>query len=156
MLLKALVALEGTIRKIKPNFDMISHIEPFVKKMIYRSRSLYSFFRELYRSGIDYAKFLSELPSELRDLLFQLKNKTFKLQFEHKGLEPLLDKHDKTMNRLSFSIVTASMLIGSSLLLKSHVPPIVYGLSAPGMIVFVFSVFMGLLLILTILRHEKM
>lgn len=156
LLLKALVSLEGTIRKIKPNFDMISHIEPFVKKMIYRSRSLYSFFRELYKSGIDYSKFLSELPSELRDLLYQLKNKTFKLQFEHKGLEPLLDKHDKTMNRLSFSIVTASMLIGSSLLLKSHVPPIVYGLSAPGMTVFIFSVLMGLLLILTILRHEKM
>jgi ubiquinone biosynthesis protein len=66
LLLKALISLEGTVRKIKPNFDMISHIEPFVKKMIYRSRSLYSFFRELYRSSIDYSKFLSELPAELR------------------------------------------------------------------------------------------
>lgn len=155
LLLKALVSLEGTVRKIKPNFDMISHVEPFVKKMIYRSRSLYSFFRELYRSGIDYSKFLSELPGELRELLYQLKNKTFKLQFEHKGLDPLMDKHDKTMNRLSFSIVTASMLIGSSLLLKSHVPPIFHDISVPGMIVFVFSVLMGGLLILSILRHEK-
>jgi len=156
LLLKALISLEGTVRKIKPNFDMISHIEPFVKKMIYRSRSLYSFFRELYRSSIDYSKFLSELPAELRELLYQLKNKTFKLQFEHKGLDPLLDKHDKTMNRLSFAIVTAAMLIGSSLLLKSHVPPLFHNLSLPGMIVFIFSVLMGGLLILTILRHEKM
>lgn len=156
LLLKALISLESTVRRIKPNFDMIAHVEPFVKKMIYRSRSLYSFFRELYRSGIDYSKFLSELPSELRELLYQLKNKTFKLQFEHRGLDPLLDKHDKTMNRLSFSIVTASMLIGSSLLLKSHVPPLFHNLSLPGMVVFIFSVLMGMFLIFTIVRHEKM
>lgn len=156
LLLKALISLEGTVRKIKPNFDMISHVEPFVKRMLYRNRSPYSIIREFYKSSLDYSKLLSELPSEIRELLYQFKNKTFKLQFEHKGLDPLLDKHDKTMNRLSFSIVTASMLIGSSLMLKAHVPPIFEGLSLPGIVVFAFSILMGLLLFLTILRHEKM
>lgn len=156
LLLKALISLEGTIRKIMPNFDMITHIEPFIRKLLYKNRSPYRMIRELIKSGLDYSKFIAELPSELRDILTQFKNKTLKIQFEHKGLEPLLEKHDKIVNRLSFSIITASMILGSAMLLNSKVPPLYHGLSLPGAIFFIFSAFMGMLLILSILRHGKM
>lgn len=156
LLLKSLIALEGTIRKIMPNFDMISHVEPFVRKLLYKNRSPYRMMREFVRAGLDYAKFMSELPGELRDILTQFKNKSLKIQFEHKGLEPLLEKHDKIVNRLSFAIITASMILGSAMLLNSKVPPLYHGLSMPGATFFVFSAFMGMLLILSILRHGKM
>ncbi len=156
LLLKALIALEGTIRKIKPDFDMISHVEPFIRKLLYKNRSPYKMIRELIKAGLDYSKFMAELPGELRDILTQFKNKTLKIQFEHKGLEPLLEKHDKIVNRLSFSIITASMILGSSMLLNSKVPPLYHGLSIPGLTVFLFSAFMGMLLIISILRHGKM
>ena len=156
LLLKALIALEGTIRKIMPSFDMISHIEPFIKKILYKTRSPYRVIREIFRSGVDYSKFIAELPGELRDILTQFKNKTLKMQFEHKGLEPLLAKGDHIVNRLSFAIITASMILGSAMLLNSKVPPLYHGLSIPGSAFFIFSAFMGLLLIISILRHGKM
>lgn len=156
LLLKALISLEGTIRKIMPNFDMITHVEPFVRKLLYKNRSPYRIMRELFRAGVDYSKFFAELPGELRDILTQFKNKSIKIQFEHKGLEPLLEKHDKIVNRLSFSIITASMILGSAMLLNSKVPPLYHGLSLPGSTFFIFSAFMGMLLILSILRHGKM
>ncbi|HBM17199.1 MAG TPA: hypothetical protein DD381_12780 [Lentisphaeria bacterium] len=156
LLLKSLISLEGTIRKIMPNFDMISHIEPFIKKLLYRTRSPYKLIRDLLRAGVDYSKFLAELPSELRDILTQFKNKTLKIQFEHRGLEPLLAKHDNIVNRLSFAIITASMILGSAMLLNSKVPPLYHGISIPGSLFFMFSAFMGLLLIISILRHGKM
>ena len=147
---------EGTIRKIKPKFDMISHIEPFVKKMIYKSTSPTKIMRDIYDSGLDYAHLICELPGEIRELLDQIKNKTFKLQFEHKGLEPMLDKLDNITNRLSFSVITAALVIGSSLLLKTRVPPTIYGVSGIGILVFMFSALMGGLLLISIIRHGRM
>ena len=156
LLLKTIISLEGTIRKIKPKFDMISHIEPFVKKMIYKSTSPTKIMRDIYDSGLDYAHLICELPGEIRELLDQIKNKTFKLQFEHKGLEPMLDKLDNITNRLSFSVITAALVIGSSLLLKTRVPPTIYGVSGIGILVFMFSALMGGLLLISIIRHGRM
>jgi ubiquinone biosynthesis protein len=156
LLLKTLISLEGTIRKIKPKFDMISHVEPFVKKMMYNNASPGKIMKDIYASGLDYAHLLCELPSEIRELLDQIKNKTFKLQFEHKGLEPMLKKTDQISNRLSFAVVTASMVIGSSLLLKTKVPPTIYGVSGVGILVFIFSVLLGGVLLISIIRHGRM
>ncbi|MCP4177205.1 MAG: AarF/ABC1/UbiB kinase family protein [bacterium] len=156
LLLKTLISLEGTIRKIKPKFDMIAHIEPFVKKMLYNNSSPTKIMKDIYTSGLDYANLICELPGEIRELLDQIKNKTFKLQFEHKGLEPMLSKLDNITNRLSFSVITAALVIGSSLLLKTKVPPTIYGVSGIGILIFVFSALMGGLLLISIIRHGRM
>jgi ubiquinone biosynthesis protein len=156
ILLKALISLEGSIRKYEPAFNMLAHIEPFVKKLIFEQSSPRKFLNDLYLSGFDYIKLLRDLPIEIRDIIDLVKNKTLKIQFEHKGLEPMLNKHDQIVNRLSFSIVTASMLIGSTLILRAHIPPMIGELSLIGAITFSFSLFMGVLLLLSILRHGKM
>ena len=156
LLLKALISVEGTVRKLKPKFDMIAHLEPFIKKLIYETTGPAAFFKEIYNTGIEYSKLLRELPGEARELFDQIKNKTLKMQFEHKGLEPILKKQDQITNRLAFSIITASMLIGSSLIIHARIPPLIYGISAIGLITFSFSVLMGGLLLLYIVKHGKM
>jgi ubiquinone biosynthesis protein len=156
LLLKAMVSLEGTVRKIKPKFDMISHFEPYVKKLIYATSGPAAFLKAIYKSGFDYTTLLCELPAELRELFDQIKNKTMKIQFEHRGLEPLLDKGDQIINRVAFSIITASMMIGSALIIHARMPPLVAGVSLIGVITFLFSVFMGALLLIYIIKHGKM
>jgi ubiquinone biosynthesis protein len=156
ILLKSLISLEGSARKYEPSFNMLAHIEPYVRKMIFENSSPKKFLKDLYTSGFDYFKLLKELPIEIRDIFDLIKSKTLKIQFEIKGLEPMLEKHDQIVNRLSFSIVTASMLIGSTLILKSHIPPMIGKLSLIGAITFAFSLFMGVLLLISILRHGKM
>ena len=156
LLLKALISLEGTVRKITPKFDMISHIEPYVKKLIYETSGPAAILSGVYKTGLDYSRLLSELPTEMREFFDQVKNKTMKLQFEHRGLEPLMDRGDRIANRLAFSIITASMLIGAALIMHAGIPPRVAGMSVIGIITFFFSVFMGCLLLVYIIKHGKM
>ena len=156
LLLKALISLEGTVRKIKPDFDMISHVEPFVKKLIYEHSNPFNILKDLYRASIKYSQLLQELPASIKEIVDQIKNKSAKIQFEHKGLEPMLHKHDQISNRLSYSIVTASMLISSALILHARIPPRIQEISILGMIIFLFAVMMGSFLLISILRHGKM
>jgi ubiquinone biosynthesis protein len=55
-----------------------------------------------------------------------------RIEFEHKGLEPVLKKVDQTINRLVFSLVLASLVIGSSVVILSDIPPKIYGLPLIG------------------------
>jgi len=135
---------------------MLSHFEPFVRKLIYETSSPTALFKGIYKTGVDYARLLCELPAEMREFFDQIKNKTMKIQFEHKGLDPLLDKGDQIVNRLAFSIITASMMIASALIINAGIRPRVAGISLIGLITFSFSVFMGCLLLIYIIKHGKM
>ncbi|HCE42465.1 MAG TPA: hypothetical protein DET40_02835 [Lentisphaeria bacterium] len=153
---KAITSLEGTLRKLKPDFNIIEHIEPFVRKMILENISPYSIFKDVYASLSDYSDLFRNLPGGLRDILSQFKNRNIKIQFEHKGLEPMLHKHDQISNRIAFSIISSAMIIGSSLIMHAKIPPLVWGISSLGLFTFVFSLLLGSFLLLSILRHGRM
>lgn len=153
---KAITSLEGTLRKLKPDFNIIDHIEPFVRKMILENVSPYNIFKDVYSSLTDYSELFRNLPGGLRDILNQFKNRNIKIQFEHKGLEPMLLKHDQISNRISFSIISSSLIIGSSLIIHAKIPPMVFGISFLGLFTFIFALFMSVLLLISILRHGRM
>ncbi len=153
---KAITSLEGTIRRIKPDFNIITHVEPFVRKMLLESLSPYNLFKGVYSSLSEYGELLYDLPGELRDILSQFKNRNLKIQFEHRGLEPMLHKHDQISNRISFSIISSAMIIGSSLIIHAKIPPLVFGISFIGLATLVFSLLMGGFLLISIIRHGRM
>lgn len=156
MLLKAIISLEGTVKKIKPDFDMIEHITPFVKKLLYENANPIKLLKDLIGCGVKYTNLIKELPNGIREVMDQLKNKNLKIQFEHKGLEPMLHKHDQISNRISYAIVTASMMISSALLLHARIPPTIHETSLLGIAAFIFALIMGSFLLISILRHGKM
>ncbi|HBC88875.1 MAG TPA: hypothetical protein DCZ94_18180 [Lentisphaeria bacterium] len=153
---KAITSLEGTLRKLKPDFNIIEHIEPFVRKMILENMSPYNIFKDVYTSLSDYSDLFRNLPGGLRDILNQFKNRNIKIQFEHRGLEPMLHKHDQISNRIAFSIISSAMIVGSSLIMHAKIPPLLFGISFLGFATFVFSLLLGSFLLLSILRHGKM
>lgn len=156
LLLKALIALEGAIRKIRPDFNMFEHVEPFVKKLVFDSMGPVAIVKSLFKSGAKYTKLIQDIPESVREIIDQLKNRNIKIQFEHKGLEPMLHKHDQISNRISYAIITASMLICSALILHAGIPPKLYQISIIGIITFFFALMMGSFLLISILRHGKM
>ena len=68
LLLKALISLEGTVRKIKPDFDMMSHVKPFVKRLMYERNNPLQLLKSLYSSGIKYTRLFQEIPLSVIDI----------------------------------------------------------------------------------------
>lgn len=156
LLFKALVASDGVGRKLHPDFDMIGHIEPFAKKLLKKRFSPARLLKEWGDTGVDFTHLLRDMPGELREVMQLVKRGRVRFEFIHKNLEPLMHKNDQISNRVAYSIVLASLIIGSSLIVLSQVPPTWRGIPVIGLGGFITAAFMGFWLLLSIIRHGKM
>jgi ubiquinone biosynthesis protein len=59
-------------------------------------------------------------------------------------------------NRISFAIVLAALIIGSSVIVHSSLPPLWNGIPIIGLAGFLVAGIMGFWLLLSIIRHGKM
>jgi ubiquinone biosynthesis protein len=156
LLIKALVTIEGVGRKLDPDFDMVKHTEPFAKKLLKERLSPRRLIKDTYLSAAEFGVMLRDLPSEMREVIGQIKRGRLKVEFEHKGLEPMLKKHDQISNRIAFAIVLASLVVGSSLIVLSGIPPTWDGIPIIGIVGFLGAGVMGFWLLISILRHGRM
>ena len=156
LLIKALITVEGNGRKLAPDFEIVRHMEPFATRLLKERTSPRNLARDLYLSSIDLATLLRDLPSDAREILSLMKRGKARLEFEHKGLGPMLKAHDRISNRIAFAIVLASLIIGSALIVLSGIPPKWHEIPVIGIVGFITAGLMGFWLLLSILRHGKL
>jgi len=155
LMIKALSAVETTGRQLDPDFDMVSAAKPFVKNLL---RKKFAPRELLKKSGLVFqesVELIERLPGNLIDILRKLKEGRLKFNFEHQGLEKLTREIDRSSNRLSFSLIIAALIIGSSLILQQQVSPFIFGYPALGIIGYLLASFLGLGLIISILSSGK-
>jgi len=156
LLIKALITTEAVGRKLSPDFDMVTHIRPFARRMITDRLRPDRLAKRLYLSANDLSYWMLDLPANLTEVMELVKQGKVKIEFEHKGLEPMLKTHDTVSNRVAFSIVVASLIIGSSLIVLSGIPPKWNGIPVIGIIGFLVAGIMGFWLLVSIVRHGKL
>ena len=156
LMLKALSMVETTGRQLDPDFDMASAARPFVKKLL---RKRFAPEEVLKRGGIvlqESVELAEHLPQDLLDILRKIKEGKLKFNFEHRGLKKFTREIERSSNRLSFSLIIAALIIGSSLVLQQQVGPFIFGYPAIGIIGYLIASFFGLFLIISILRSNKL
>jgi ubiquinone biosynthesis protein len=156
LLVKALVTMEGIGYKLDPDFNMMEHLEPFARRLVKEQYSPGHMAREGAQAAQDYFFLFRDFPSEARDIFQLVKAGKVRFEFMHKGLDPAFRKFDQLVNRLVFGLVLASLVIGSSIVVLSNIPPIIYGVPVIGIVGFLAAGFMGFGLLISIIRHEKM
>jgi len=156
LMMKAITTVEGVGRILDPNLELIKLAQPFMKKVKSDRLRLNRIAEEAGLTTSEYLDLLRDLPEELRSILSQLRHGRMKLEFEHRGLSELRAVLDQMSNRISFAIVLASLVIGSSLIILSGIPPKWNDIPIIGLIGFLLAGVMGFWLLLSILRHGKM
>ncbi len=156
LLVKALITIEGVGRGIDPNFDMMSRVKPFARKLLRDRLSPRRLARDVYLSASEFALLARDLPYEIREIIEQIKLGEIKIEFKHMGLEPVLQKSDQVSNRIALAIVLAALTVGSALIVLSKTQPMWRGIPLIGIIGFIGAGVMGFWLLISILRHGKM
>ena len=85
-----------------------------------------------------------------------LRKGELKIGFEHLNLEKLISMLDKGSNRLSFSLITAALIIGSSLLINTNTQTFMGPSYHLGTMGFVAAATLGFWLVVSILRSGKL
>jgi len=156
LMIKALSSVEGLGRMLDPNFEIIKHAEPFIRHVRFNRLSPKRIAEDMIDSGTDLIDLLKEIPGELRTILKQAREGKVRIEFEHRGLDPMLFTHNRISNRIAFAIVLASLIIGSSLIVVSGIPPKWHEIPIIGLAGFIVAGIMGFWLLISILRRGKM
>ena len=156
LMMKALSTVEGVGLQLDPDMELITLARPFMQKIKTGRIKPKRLAEEMGETGSEYISLFRELPGELRTILRQLRDGRMKLEFEHRGLHALGLALDRVSNRISFAIVLAAQIIGSSLIILSGIPPKWNGIPVIGMAGFLIAGIMGFWLLLAIIRHGRM
>ncbi len=156
LLARALVLLQGNGEMLDPDYNVARQIEPYVKKMIRQRLHFRTLAKDLLASSEELVELTKELPFEIREIIDKIKNGTLKMDIEHKGLGPMLGTHERISNRIAFAIVLAAIIIGSSLITLSRIPPLWRDVPVIGVVGFIAAGLLGFWLLISILRHGKM
>jgi ubiquinone biosynthesis protein len=156
LMIKALSTVEGLGRMLDPDLDVIEQASPFMKRMQLNRVNPQRIATDIANSGNEFLRLLKDIPREVRIILKMARQGKVKMEFEHRGLEPMLAGHDRISNRLSFAIVLASLIIGSGLIVLSGVPPKWHEIPIIGLAGFLFAGLMGFWLLISIIRSGKM
>jgi ubiquinone biosynthesis protein len=156
LVLKALGTLESLSRTLDPSFDLGSRVRPVLRRLALERLSPRVLAADAAGVAGEVAGLLRELPRELRGVLRQLRAGRLHVEFEHKGLTPVLHTHELATNRLVFAIVLAALLVASSLLVVGDIPPLWHEIPVIGLVGYLISGVIGLGLLWSILRRGRL
>ncbi|ORJ60422.1 ABC1 kinase family protein [Geothermobacter hydrogeniphilus] len=156
LLARALVAMEGLGRQLDPDFNMITHLRPFLERLVKERLTPTNLSREMLRVAQAYGSLARHLPRDIKEFINRVNRNKFKIDLEHRGLEKLITDLDKASNRLSFSLLIAALIIGSSLIMQTDKGPMIFGFPALGFLGYSVAGFLGLWLAIAILRSGRL
>ena len=156
LMMKALSTVEGVGLMLDPKLELINLAKPFMRRIRLGRMQPGRIAEEISLTGSAYLHLLRDLPEELRTILTQLRSGRMRLEFEHRGLKSLGTTLDRVSNRISFAIVLAALIVGSSVIIHSGIPPRWHDIPVIGLIGFVVAGIMGFWLLLSIIRHGRM
>ncbi|HXP59529.1 MAG TPA: AarF/UbiB family protein [Dongiaceae bacterium] len=136
LLLRTLAELEGTARRLSPEFSLAEVFRPFYATMVRRRLSVRRILGRLQHAYRDWERLAESLPRDLGEVLQRVRDGTFSIHLYHRHLDPVI-------NRLVLGVMTAALFVGSSLLWSMKAPPAISGVSVFGAAGYLTAAYFG-------------
>ena len=150
---KTLANLEGVARKLNPELNLLTEIKPLMTDIFRRQLIGDTPIPTLLRTVLDLKSLSLQSPRQLELLVDRIGTETLQWNLNLKQLDNLRRSLDDSANRLSFSIVVGSLIIGGAVISSNAQTQ---QLSLINNILFAAASFLGLWLIVSILRSGKL
>jgi ubiquinone biosynthesis protein len=155
LLFKALITLEGLGRQLDPDFHMVEHLTPFVRRVITERYYPTALFKRGRRGLRETLSLLGGLPRDVARLLKEARRGRVKIDLDLKRLDHFGHQLDRSTNRLTLGILTASLIIGSSIVMTVQGGPTLLGLPLFGLLGFMVAFFNSVWIVLSIWRSGR-
>ncbi|MHB1085841.1 MAG: ABC1 kinase family protein [Thiobacillus sp.] len=155
LLFKTLITLEGLGQQLDPEFHMIDNVTPFVERIIHQRYTPQALLRRGRKSVREALEVMADVPRDLRHLLRDVRRGRIKVDLDLKRLDSFGHQLDRASNRIAMGILTASLVVGSSIIMTVDKGPMLFGLPFFGLIGFLIAFFNSLWIIFSIWRSGK-
>ena len=150
---KCLANLEGTGRQFNPSLNLFDEIKPLMTDLFRLQLIGNTPLQTSLRTVLDLKTTFLKTPRQMDLLLNRLTSETLQWNIRLKDLDPVRRSIDESANRLSFSIVVGSLIMGAAIIST--------GANTPELIIvtdilFAAATLLGLWLIISILRSGRL
>lgn len=152
LLIRAIVTLEGIGRQLDPEFNLAEVLNPAIEKLV---KQRYDPKRIAEKAVADLKQLIKtahDLPLHLGKTLQKASQDDLKVQFEHKGLDRLINEFDRSSNRVVVGLIVSSLLVSTALIIRVSTTESLW-IAIP---LFLMSGLLGLWLVWGILRSGRL
>jgi len=155
LLTRAYIILDGLGRHLDPDFNTLVFAAPYVQKIMMERYRPEAIAKRGWRNLIGVADLLSSLPKDLRKLLRASRKGAIQVDITVRRLDHYVNNIDNAISRLTMGIVTAALIIGSSIIMTVRGGPELFGLPAFGFLGYLFATIGGVWLLLSIWKSGQ-
>lgn len=140
LLVKGVGQIEGIGRHLDPSLDIMKTLEPYAKRILRERINPKYIFEKGTKKITQVSESWLSLPEDLRNISQKILNGELKHKHEVTGFKELL----KILDRLVVAIIIASLLIASSIVVLSGIPPKINEIPVLGFLGYVISAILGI------------
>jgi ubiquinone biosynthesis protein len=129
LLFKALITLEGLGRQYDPEFRLIERVKPFIERAMRERYQPVETARRAQQTLSDLLGVVTSIPRDLARLMKDARQGRMRVDLDLKRLDRFGDRLDRTLDRATMGIMTASLVVGSSIVMTVEGGPRVFGVS---------------------------
>ena len=153
LLIKAMITTEGVIRKIDPKFNFVKLGKPIFKKYVKEKQSPEYLLKTAKKTIADFKKLLLRFPSDAQKILTNIeKEKENKFDIDDKDMDKFAYEIERSTNVMTLGVILAALIIASSLLILTKVPPIIGGLPLYAIICLILAGILLIVLVVSVLK----
>ncbi|MEO0854904.1 MAG: AarF/UbiB family protein, partial [Cyanobacteria bacterium J06648_11] len=150
---KSLANLEGAGRQFNPSVNVLDEVRPLMTDLFQKQLVGDDPVQSLLQAALEFKNLSLESPRQFSFLLNRLSLETLKFNMTLRDLDTLRRSLEDSANRLSYSIVVGSLVIGAAILSSGEQSFQVYWLSN---VLFAAASLLGLWLVVSILRSGRL
>ena len=128
LMFKALITLEGLGRQYDPDFRITEHLTPWLRRALHKRYQPNEIVRRGRNAVGEFFGVISSVPRDLARLLREARRGRMRVDLDLKRLDSFGRQLDRTLDRATVGILTASLVIGSSIVLTVRDSPAVFGI----------------------------
>jgi ubiquinone biosynthesis protein len=143
VLVKAMVTIEGVGRKVYPQIDVLSELEPYLKGVFRDRYSPGRIWERIVMNAGDVFAVMETLPGDTLDIITNIKEITGKYDMVENQMTRYGKDIKKITNKIELAIVLGIWLICSTILVAAQFPPLINGWSLFGSLGYIIALIAG-------------
>lgn len=153
---KAMLILENIGRELDPDFDFIAAAEPYASRLARKKYSPSKVYERASKNVMEFGDFVLLFPKQIRQIIRKILRDDIHMKLTHIGLDRFITDMDRSSNRIAFSMIISSILLSSAIMHATEVGPKVLGFSILGILSFGLAFFLGIWLVISIIRSGRL
>ncbi len=153
---KSLASAGGMALVLDPDCSPVEVISPKLQHLLFERISPKRLGNLLKSNGYHLTTMLNHGPQMVRQFFRTLLRGQTRIIFHHEGLENFITELDRSSNRIAFSVVVASIILGSSIIMLANTGPKWGDTPVLGLLGFIVAGICGIWLLLSIFRSGRL